>query len=117
MGLFSGSEKHVFEHAFRVNPIYYNYPYEDVDDVTITLPPGLQISNLPELKPIDIKACTYHAEAQNKNGTLHMTRDLTVDIFMLNSKYYSTVRNFYQLVRAADEQQIILSAAAANAKN
>jgi hypothetical protein len=117
MGLFSGSEKHVFEHAFRVNPIYYSYPYEDTDDVTITLPPELQVSNLPELKPIDIQACTYHAEAQNKSGSLHMTRDLMVDIFMLNPKYYATIRNFYQKVRAADEQQIILSAAAANAKN
>ncbi|HVI77925.1 MAG TPA: DUF3857 domain-containing protein, partial [Candidatus Acidoferrum sp.] len=33
--VFSGREKRLFESANRVNPIYFAYPYTDVDDVTI----------------------------------------------------------------------------------
>jgi hypothetical protein len=40
--IFTAAEKHTFEHAGRVYPIYLEYPYEKVDDVTVELPPGWQ---------------------------------------------------------------------------
>ena len=41
VGVFTGVEKHIFEHANRVHPIYFEYPYEKEDDVTIDLPAGM----------------------------------------------------------------------------
>lgn len=117
VGLFGGAEKHLFEHTARVHPVYFSYPYEDLDDVTIDLPLGWQISNLPKLNNIDAKVCSYHADAQNNGGSLHVTRQLTMNILMLDPKYYGALRNFYQQVRTGDEQQIILSTSAASAQN
>src|SRR5205807_2181439 len=46
-GVFTASEKHIFEHANRVFAIYFEYPYEKVDDITIELPPGWHVSSVP----------------------------------------------------------------------
>jgi Domain of Unknown Function with PDB structure (DUF3857)/Transglutaminase-like superfamily len=117
MGLFGGGEKHVFEHAARVHPVYFSHPYQDMDDVTIELPPGLQVSSVPNSRDIDVKACRYRTGAQNENGTLHLTRQLTVNIMMVDIKYYDPLRTFYQAVRTADEEQIVLSSNASSAQN
>lgn len=109
VGLFSAGEKHVFEHAARVHPVYYHYAYQDHDDITIELPPGWQISSLPKSTNIDGKLCAYKSDAQNASGALHLNREFTVNILMLDARYYAALRNFYQQVSARDEEQVVLS--------
>jgi hypothetical protein len=55
VGLFSAGEKRVFEHTDRVHPIYFEFPSETVDDVTITLPLGWQVGTLPAAQNQDVK--------------------------------------------------------------
>ena len=110
--VFGGDEKHLFEGASRVHPIYFHYPYADMDDVTITPPPGLQIT-LPQPQTADIKACVYNLTAENKDASLHLSRHLTVDLAMVDPRYYGALHKFFQAVRNGDEQQIILSPDAA----
>jgi hypothetical protein len=117
VGLFSGSEKHVFEGASRVHPIYFSFPYSDDDDVTITLPPRTQISNLPQPQHVDQKVCSFGLTAESKEGSLHITRNLVVDVHMMGPKYYDSLRTFFQAVRSGDEQQVVLSPEAASAQN
>src|SRR5262249_48890261 len=47
MGIFGATEKRVFDHAERTHPIYFEFPFQNLDDVTITLPPGWQVGSLP----------------------------------------------------------------------
>ena len=110
--LFGGGEKHVFDSADRVHPIYFTYAYADSDDVTISPPLGWQVSNVPDAQNADLKALLYNLTAEKKDGALHVSRKLTVNVEMLDLKYYSTLRKFFQNVRSGDEQQIILSASA-----
>jgi len=117
VGLFSGSEKHVFEHATRTYPIYYHYAYEDKDDITIEMPSGWQINGLPKPQFIDGKICTYRSDVQNTNNSLHLSRQLTINLLMLETKYYAALRNFYQGVRTGDEQQVVLSTTASAVQN
>jgi hypothetical protein len=116
-GLFGGAEKHLFEHTSRVYPIYFSFPYQDKDDVTITLPSGWQTTNVPPVQDVDAKLCLYHEEVKNESGSLHINRQLTVNVLILETKYYAALRNFYQMVRKGDEQQIVLSANAISAQN
>jgi len=117
MGLFSAPEKHIFDHTSRVHPIYFNYPYELIDDVVVDLPLGWQISSVPQPQKQDGHIILYTMNAQNDKGTLHIQRQLNVDFFMLESKYYQALRSFFQGVRAADEQQALLQPAAGTAGN
>jgi len=117
VGLFSGGEKHVFDHAVRVNPIYFSYPYQDSDDVTIQLPPGWQTGSLPKPQDIETKVCQYKSQAQQQNASLHLTRQLAFAFIFLDAKYYGALRGFYQQVRTGDEQQIVLNGNASSARN
>ena len=110
--LFGGDEKHVFESANRVYPLYFHYPFTDVDNVAITLPPGWQASNLPRPQQADLKLCAYGLTTETKDGALHISRHFMMNIAYLESKYYPALRNFYQTVRSGDEQQIVLSSVA-----
>jgi Domain of Unknown Function with PDB structure (DUF3857)/Transglutaminase-like superfamily len=116
-GLFSASEKQLFDHTTRVHPVYFQYPFEKADDVTIQLPLGWQVSSLPKELTKDGKIILYVRKAEDEKGTLHLTRVLRSDLLMIDAKNYPALRNFYQLVRTGDEEQIILQPMGARASN
>jgi hypothetical protein len=109
VGLFSEPEKHMFEHAERTFPVYFHFPFQIQDDITVALPSGLQVSSLPPTQDGGPgKVVSYALIAEGKNGTLHWNRRVSLDILMIQTKYYPALRSFFQTVRAGDEQQIVL---------
>jgi len=117
VGLFSGTEKHLFEHAVREQPLYFEFPYRYVDDVTIELPHGWQISNVPAAKSIDKGALVYKVSSESNGTSLHMRRFLEVSAVIVAVKFYDVIRDFYQHLRAGDEEQIVVSRSPAPAKS
>jgi hypothetical protein len=117
VGFFSGPEKHMFEHSTRVHPLYFRYLFEKTDDVRIELPLGWQVSSLPPEQNKDAKALAFSLKVANEKGSLHLERHLTSRLTFLEQKYYSTLRNFYQIVRTGDEQQIVLQPMSTAASN
>jgi Domain of Unknown Function with PDB structure (DUF3857) len=115
--VFAASEKRIFEHANRIHPIYFEYPFEKEDDVTIELPTGWQVSSVPPPQSQDGHVVTYTLKVDNDKTTLHVTRKLTIDVLLLEQKYYPALRNFFQGVRTADEAQVVLQPGAATASN
>ncbi|MGH8258429.1 MAG: DUF3857 domain-containing protein [Steroidobacteraceae bacterium] len=112
VGLFSGAEKHTFEHAERVHPIYYDFPYLHQDEVTITLPSGWNVASLPKPRDVDLKAVAYESKAGMDGRTLHLTRDLTLNFLIIGNKSYDALRQFFETVRNGDDDDVVLSAAA-----
>ncbi len=117
VGLFSASEKQLFDHTNRVHPVYFHYPFEKADDVTIQLPLTWQVSSLPKELTKDGKIVLYVRKVEGDKGTLHLTRVLRSDLLMIDAKNYPALRNFYQIVRTGDEEQIILQPVGAQASN
>jgi hypothetical protein len=117
VGLFSATEKHLFDHAQRVHPIYFEFPFQKDDDVTIDLPLGWQVSSTPKAVNQDAKAVMYTMKADEDKGTLHLTRGLAVNMIFLDAKSYPALRNFFQMVRTEDEQQIVLQPGGTAARN
>lgn len=108
VGLFSGPEKHMFEHSIRVHPLYFHYLFEKTDDVHIELPLGWQVGSLPQAQNNDAKVIAYSLKVENDKGSLHFERHLKSSLTFLEQKYYLALRNFYQSVRSGDDQQIVL---------
>jgi hypothetical protein len=117
VGLFGAPEKHLFDHADRVHPIYFEFPFQRNDDVSIDLPLGWDITTVPGPQKLDAKAITYVLEAKNDKGTLHLNRVLNVDVLLLPTKNYATLRKIFQVVRTGDEEQIILQPGGTTASN
>ena len=115
VGLFSATEKRVFENEERVHPIYFEFPFQQEDDVAISLPAGWQVSSLPPAMNQDGRVVLYSLKAENEKGIVRLTRKLNVDLLLLDPKYYAALRNFFQVVRTGDEAQIVLQPGAASA--
>jgi len=107
-GLFGAPEKHLFEHANRIWPVYFKYPFETADDITVTLPDGWKVDNQPKDMDRDAKAVEFKLEVKNEGGAVRIKRQLRSDVLMVGKDNYSILRNFYQLVKSEDEQQIVL---------
>jgi Domain of Unknown Function with PDB structure (DUF3857) len=107
-GLFGADEKHVFEHANRVHPIYFHFPSVTTDDVVVALPSGWQIENLPAPAYQDHTLVIFKTNAVNDRGSLHISRTLRINILLLDTSYYQALRDFFQNVRSGDEQQVLL---------
>lgn len=108
VGLFSATEKHLYEHSTRVHSLYFHYMSQRMDDIQIELPLGWQVTSVPAPVTQDAKLLVFKSRTENRNGTLHLERSLRADLISLEPKYYPSLRNFYQLVKNADEQQIVL---------
>jgi hypothetical protein len=108
VGLFSATEQHLFDHAARVHPVYFEFPFQKIDDITIELPAGWQVTSLPAAQNQDGKVVLYTLKVEGDKNKLHLTRTLAIDLLLAEAKYYPAVRNFFQIVRTGDEEQIVL---------
>jgi Domain of Unknown Function with PDB structure (DUF3857)/Transglutaminase-like superfamily len=117
VGIFSATEKHVFDHTERVHPVYFEFPSEKLDDVTITLPAGWQVSSVPPAQDQAENIVGYELKVENDKGTIHLTRQLRINLMLVDTQYYAALRDFFQKVRKGDEQQIVLQPGTASSGN
>jgi hypothetical protein len=117
VGLFSASEKRLFEHKARTYAVYFEYPYQKVDDISVELPLGWKLGSLPTAQNQDAKAVAYVLNMEDKKGTLHISRTLRCDLMMVEKQSYPVLQSFFQVVRTADEEQIVLQPGAGSASN
>lgn len=108
VGLFGATEKHMFEHASRVNPVYFSYPFIKKDDITVTFPSAWKVSGTPNNVDEDAKAAEYILKLEGKSGTLHLARTIRSDLVMVQRDMYPSLRGFFQVVKTSDDQQIVL---------
>jgi hypothetical protein len=116
-GIFVAHEKNIFEHANRVYPIYFEYPYQEMDDVTIELPAGWKVSGVPAAQAQDIHATAYNLKVENSSGTVHVVRNLSFDFMLIDKKDYPALRGFFQSVRNSDDGQVLVQPAPDSASN
>jgi hypothetical protein len=115
VGLFGATEKQLFTHSERVHPIYFQFPCQRKDDVTIELPLNWKVTTIPAEKTQDSHAVVYDLKVTNENGVLHMTRLLRNDLLVIEQKQYPSLRGFFQIVRTGDEQAIVVQPGMASA--
>lgn len=115
--LFTADEKGLFEHANRVHAVYFEYPHEKSEDLEIELPARWQVSSLPQPSDQDGHLVRYILKPETRPGTLRLSRKLTMDVVLLEPKYYPALRNFFQVVRTGDAQQVVLQAEEVHANN
>ncbi len=115
--IFTGGEKRLFEHENRVHPVYFSYPHEKAEEVTIELPAGWQVSSVPPPQDQNGKVVMYTLKVEQSPGAVRLTRKLTVDVLLVEQRYYTPLRNFYQAVRTSDGVQIVLQPGEIHASN
>ena len=112
-GLFGNRDDRTFEHSTRVQPIYFEFPYQRSDDIVVELPAGVKIASLPKNHKVaaSTDVYSYETSAEAHDNVVHLNRNLSINMLLVEAKYYPELRNFYQSVRTADEEQIVVTPA------
>ncbi|MGD0920567.1 MAG: DUF3857 and transglutaminase domain-containing protein [Terriglobia bacterium] len=110
LAIFQANEKYPFQTAKRAYPIYFRYPYQELDTITVTLPKGYQVESLPAPRSKEFPFCRYDITRRSQDGTLRLERRLVMDGHFFRVEGYSALRVFYDSVRAGDEEQVVLKA-------
>lgn len=107
-GVFQANEKNPFQAEKRVHPIYFDYPYQEIDDVVVHLPKDYPVESLPRSFTVGQGPLTYEIGLEVRSDGLHMRRRLMVDAFTFGVGAYPEVRQFFREVKAGDEEQVVL---------
>ena len=110
VGLFGAQERRGFEHATRIHPMYFNFPRQSADHISIELPPNWTVSSTPKPRTDDLTSFVYSIWTEEQPGSLQLNRVLAVNSVLVNIKFYGLVQKFFQTVRSGDEDQVILLA-------
>jgi hypothetical protein len=110
VGLFGAQDSHAFQHAARIHPLYFNFPHQSADNITVELPANWKISSLPKPRGADRDSFVYSIWSEGGDESLLLYRALTINTMLVNTKDYAMVRDFFQTVRAGDQDQVILLA-------
>ena len=108
LGIFHLNRQHAFQNAKRIHPVYFPYPYQQVDEIEVQLPAGLKVESLP--KPLSQQAPfgRYEISFKGEGGRLLIRRQMTMDGIIFRTESYPELRIFYNGIRSGDEQQAVL---------
>lgn len=110
VSLFRPSEALVFQHANRLYPVYFSYPYQIVDNVSVELPEGYRVESVPAPRKTPPSVLQYELAAEQRGGTLHVERRVVIDGIYFPPQQYGALRAFFGTVRTGDEDQAVLKA-------
>jgi Domain of Unknown Function with PDB structure (DUF3857)/Transglutaminase-like superfamily len=111
--LFQVNEKPVFSSSTRVNPIYFWYLTRQIDEVHITLPASFEVESLPSSDSIKLDYAVYSTtQKQESANSILARRDLVMGGLAFPTNLYKEIRDFYDKVKAGDDQQLIVKGSA-----
>lgn len=108
VGVFSVPEKGLFTHTNRTYPVFFEYPFQKNDDVTVELPAGWAVSSAPGTLDKDAKAAEYKLNVDDEKKSVRITRSVRCDLSVVPKESYLALRMFFEAVRSGDDQQIVL---------
>ncbi len=112
---FEGKETNPFPAADdRTLPIDMRYPAQEQEQITYELPAGYEVEGKPEDTVMKWEEnAAYQLKSKVEPNSVTTARVLARAFTLLDAKQYVPLRDFYQKVVIADQQQLVLSAAQA----
>ena len=105
-----GSGPTPFPHAKREFPVYFTYPYQEDDEITLEMPEGYQVETLPAPKAIRDPQWSYQTSYQAQGRILRLERHMAMEQFWFPVESYPALRSFFGSVRTGDQEDIVMKA-------
>jgi hypothetical protein len=99
-----------FDHPSRTYPVYFDYAYTFMDDITVQLPLVLRVTSVPASQDRTNGMGFYQIASENQGASLHLARKMGVSGILYPAESYPAIRHFFNQVKAGDEQQVVLEA-------
>jgi hypothetical protein len=108
--LFQLKQNQAFAHSQRRYPVYFPYPFTDNDVVTMKVPQGFTLENVPQPEDAKLPYARYQNVSNFDGLKLVTQRQLAFNAIYLPLDKYSELKSFFGKVQAGDEQQAVLHA-------
>jgi len=108
IGVFESRQTNFFPHAQRANSVYFRFPYQQSDSITIHPPPGAEFSSVPEVKHVLSHDFDCDIVSAVKDQNLQIDRRIGVNEFMFSVDQYTEVKAFFDLIQSGDASQAVL---------
>jgi Domain of Unknown Function with PDB structure (DUF3857) len=107
--IFGAGHPGVFQTAQRKYPVYFRYPFQTLDEVTLSLPEGYKVESLPKADSSPpTSAAIYQISCKQDGSQLRITRKEGLEGFYFPLQYYDGIRTFFENIKAKDEEKIVL---------
>lgn len=105
--LFNGGAQ-PFKSPTRMNPVYFNYPAEERDNVAWSLPEGFHVSGRPENQERSTLFGNFAFSTEESGVKFETHRHFTTANQSVAADFYAALRSYYNSVRVNDESQIVI---------
>ncbi len=106
--VFQTSKTHQMESTQRVHPVYFDYPYQNADEITLQLPANYQVGGVPAPQKRATPFGKYDLSCEAQGNTLRLQRRMALEGILIPAQYYRGLRGFLDSVRTGDEEQMVL---------
>ncbi|HEY6249797.1 MAG TPA: DUF3857 domain-containing protein [Candidatus Angelobacter sp.] len=107
--LFRSKQMEAFTSSERRYPVYFPYTFEEIDKVTLHLPADYSPpAALPSGQDVHLPSSRFITTRSASNGQLFLTRALVVNSIYFQPDKYAALKSFFNKLRAADEEQVVL---------
>jgi hypothetical protein len=115
--IFQATQGSSFAAAKRVYPVYFHYPYQEIDDLKFHCSAGYTADSVPAAKKIDLGAVSYEISAAQQGDEIEVKRQLAVKGVGFGQDAYPALRSFFGAVRTNDNSQMVLQSSASAINN
>jgi hypothetical protein len=110
MEIFQYNDRNPFVHEQRQFPVYFSYPYQEIDQINIQMPPEFSVENLPQAKVNQTDFGYYDAKWVNVGSQLQLVRRVAMLGFFMPKAVYPQIRTFFQQMSSTDQESVVLRA-------
>jgi len=108
--LFETRGRQPFAHGDRHNPVYFAYPFVDVDETHITFPATFHLETIASTQPARTGYSVYQVDHSTTGNTVNISRDFVMGGMAFQQKDYEELRNFFAAVATGDSESLVLTA-------
>ena len=112
--VFQGAQAGWFATAKRSNPVYFHYPFQEVDDLKLHVPTGYKADIGSALPKMNLGGALYELSAVPLPDGVEVKRHLALNGYLFSKDVYPALRAFFGTVRTNDNSQMLLQSASAS---
>jgi Domain of Unknown Function with PDB structure (DUF3857)/Transglutaminase-like superfamily len=110
--IFETNAKPTFPHEKRESPVYFHYPYANMDAVRVNFPPSIAVESLPTgTKQQFQNFALYQSTVESTPTSVTVHRNYTLGEVIYMPKEYADLRAFYNKFETKDQESVVLTAA------
>lgn len=107
--VFQTNEKPRFPSTDRKNPIYFHVPWQEADEVYITIPAGMDVESLAPDDVVKLDYALYKVQQkQEAPGKIFSRRDFIMGQGIFTPQEYKEIKGFFDKVKADDDQPALV---------